>query len=67
MQISDRMRKVFEAAKKLAAKRRARQQKSPPKPPQKPDTSSASEMLTPSEIEQLRQKEKEIVAYAQKV
>ena len=38
MQISDEMRKVFEAAKKLAAKRRAREQKPQPKPtpPQPP-------------------------------
>lgn len=38
-----------------------------PLPQPKPDTSSVSEMLTPSEIEQLRQIKKEQIAYAQKV
>jgi len=37
-----------------------------PLPQQKPDTSSVSEMLTPPEIEQLRQKKKELTAFGQK-
>ncbi len=37
-----------------------------PLPQQKPDTSSASEMLTLSEIEQLRQEKKEDHAFFQK-
>ena len=37
-----------------------------PLPQQKPDTSMVSEMLTPSEIEQLRQEQKEDNAYFQK-
>ena len=37
-----------------------------PLPQQKPDTSSASEMLTPSEIEQLMQEKKELAAYEPK-
>ena len=37
-----------------------------PLPQQKPDTSSISRMLTPSEIEQLRQEKKENSAYFQK-
>jgi hypothetical protein len=39
----------------------------PPSPPTKPNTSSTSEMLTPSEIESLRQGGREASAYAQKV
>ena len=37
-----------------------------PLPQQKPDTSPVSEMLTPSEIEQLRQDKKESNAFFQK-
>lgn len=37
-----------------------------PSPHQKPDTSMVSEMLTPSEIEQLRQSKKDANAYFQK-
>ena len=37
-----------------------------PLPQQKPDTSPVSEMLTPSEIEQLRQEKKELAAYEPK-
>ena len=38
----------------------------PPSPPQKPATSSASAMLTPSELARLRQSAKEAIAYGQK-
>jgi len=56
MLISDEMRKLFEAAKKLAEKRRQRgqQPKALPNPLPRPGTSSTFEMLTPSEIERLR-------------
>ena len=37
-----------------------------PSPQQKLDTSSTSRMLTPSEIEQLRQEKRELADYAQK-
>lgn len=38
-----------------------------PKPKRKPDTSLVTEMLTPSEIEQLQQEKKEDNAYFQKI
>ena len=37
-----------------------------PLPQQKPDTSTVSDMLTPSEIEQLRQSKKDANTYFQK-
>jgi hypothetical protein len=42
-------------------------EQTPPRSPQpKPDTSSVSEMLTPSELEQLRQSAKEASDYARR-
>lgn len=68
-----RAQKRLALAKKIAARRRAQASTSPlldsaqRKPVPKPDTSSTSRMLTPSEIADLRQKGKEADAYLRKV
>ena len=56
MKFSDRMHKVLEAAKKLAAKRRSREQKQQARPRREP------EMVAPADAEQLLQGEQEQVA-----